>query len=555
MTAGHGGLRDGYDQSADGTANEKRNAMEDVTGSVTDNGTRLPDSLDGYTEMVRERGIGGAWGAILSACEENPASLPAFLAPGSFGELYEIGLAEADKVSKKELGKYYTPSDVAGLMSGWLTPMEAECVADVACGTGNLILSYLGTVGDAEARRLVEEGRIWLYDLDPLAMDICVHLIAMRYGNEALASVHTVVCDFLDEATTLPDGCKVISNPPYHKVTEFPESWDATPAARQCRDLYGAFLEKIVRQSVASVVITPYSFIGSGKFSLLRAELDERDGFVVSYDNIPGNIFSGRKHGVFNTNHANSVRAAITVTGGDDGRGGRRVSPLIRFSSDERGRALDADVLEGLLPDEPTCLGPLGWPKCMRGLVDVLSAWQDASDTTFGDLVTKGAGGARAICVPTTCRYYLSGTARDLARAGKRVWGVTDGGDFDYVYAMLNSSFAYWHWRLYDGGVNYSAGLLQAMPTFAQAFRDDGELARRLHCAVADMVAMEGDCLVYKTNAGKAQENVKFPVGCRDRLNRILLDAIGCDGVSVRAFDAVHSPRLSTCLGTGADWD
>lgn len=504
----------------------------------------VPQDLDAYVASVSEIGLEATWDAILAACLDAPDALPPYLSEDNLGEVYEMGLAEADKIEKKELGKYYTPSDVASMMSSWLADIEADCVADVACGTGNLIRAYLDLIGDEAATELIGQGRLWLYDLDPLAMRICTHILAMRYGRDALDCVHTVEGDFLDSSVRLPDGCKVISNPPYYKISDFPAEWDATAAARQCKDLYGAFLEKIVDQSVGSVVITPYSFIGASKFSLLRKGLDAHPGFVVSWDNVPASVFNGRKHGIFNTNHVNSVRAAITVTS-PGLPAGRRVTPLIRFSTEERGRAVCRETVEALLPESATPLGGLGWPKVMPGLEQVLSAWQDASDGTFGQLASaRPSATGQRICVPTTCRYFLSGTRTDLARTGKRTWHVTDGRDFAYCYAMVNSSFAYWHWRLYDGGVNYSMGLLSAMPTFAEAFRADGERAAELEAVVAEMVGRESEFFVYKQNAGKPQQNVKFPVKWRDRLNRILLDALGCEDVDVRAFDAVHSPNL-----------
>lgn len=41
------------------------------------------------------------------------------------------------------MGKYYTPEDVASLLSNWLLPLDGINICDVGCGTGNLILNYL----------------------------------------------------------------------------------------------------------------------------------------------------------------------------------------------------------------------------------------------------------------------------------------------------------------------------------------------------------------------------------------------------------------------------
>lgn len=515
---------------------------------TTDNPSAVAYSADDYLRDVREEGIEATWDSIIGLLGRHPDDMPPLLSTGNLGELYEMGLAETDKIAKKELGKYYTPADVAAVMSEWLDGIDLPEVADVACGTGNLILAYLSRIGGERASDLLSGSHVWLYDADPLALRIAVAIIGTRYGREASAGIHAVAGDFLSAGTPLPAGCKVISNPPYYKIREFGGDWDVTPAMRQCKDLYGAFLEKIWRQSEGSVVICPYSFLGSSKFSLLREQMEGRSGHVVSFDNIPGHVFTGRKHGIFNTNKSNSVRAAIAVTHpagqGDGEDAGYRISPLIRFSTGERDRLMRAGTLEELLPDGAAEAGPLGFPKCMPGLEGVLEAWQESATETFGKVVSPRPTRERSLCVPTTCRYFLSGTARDLDRTGKRLWWLVDDTDFDYAYAMLNSSFAYWHWRLYDGGINYAVGLLQAMPSFSGIFRSDDGLATRLREIVSEMVSREDDFLVYKLNAGAAQENVKFPIEYRDRLNRILLDALGQGEVSERMFDRVHAPHV-----------
>ena len=49
--------------------------------------------------------------------------------------------------------------------------------------------------------------------------------------------------------------------------------------------------------------------------------MNQYNGEIYSFDNVPGNIFCGRKHGIFNTNTSNSVRAAITVVRKDNSNG------------------------------------------------------------------------------------------------------------------------------------------------------------------------------------------------------------------------------------------
>ena len=73
-------------------------------------------------------------------------------------------------------------------------------------------------------------------------------------------------------------------------------------------------MEKIFYQAEAAVILTPFSFLSAKKFEILRNLMCEIwTGLVISFDNVPGNIFCGKKNGIFNSNTANSVRAAITV--------------------------------------------------------------------------------------------------------------------------------------------------------------------------------------------------------------------------------------------------
>lgn len=59
----------------------------------------------------------------------------------------------------------------------------------------------------------------------------------------------------------------MISNPPYYKITEMKSTWKLTDVIKNSKELYSSFMEKIITQSVSSVIITPYSFIGCDKFT------------------------------------------------------------------------------------------------------------------------------------------------------------------------------------------------------------------------------------------------------------------------------------------------
>lgn len=257
-----------------------------------------------------------------------------------FGELYEIGLAIENKIQKKNNGQYYTPEDVANVMSLYFADLKGENVCDVACGTGKLILTYLDLLGKEKARSLILDKKLYLYDSDETALNICKTSILLKYGKDLEHCINIISGDFLSKEVKLPKNCKVISNPPYANIKETGFDWQNTKVLNDSKELYSCFMEKIITQSRSSVIITPYSFISGKKFYSLRQIMNNYNGEIYSFDNAPGNIFCGRKHGIFNTNTSNSVRAAITVVRSDNANG-FKLTPLIRFKQTERKELLN----------------------------------------------------------------------------------------------------------------------------------------------------------------------------------------------------------------------
>ncbi|MDD6004727.1 MAG: N-6 DNA methylase [Firmicutes bacterium] len=425
------------------------------------------------------------------------------------GDLYERELAN-DKDSKKKSGQYYTPYDVACLMSEWLAPLEGDNICDVCCGTGNLIMAYFDVIGKDETLKLLSEGRVFLYDNDPTAMSLCVNAIGVKYGKEYVSKINACVGDFLDKECNLPEKAKVISNPPYFKITDIPNNWIVTDVIKDSKDFYSAIMEKILDQSTSSVIITPYSFIGGNKFYSLRQKMNNHEGFIVSFDNVPGNIFAGRKYGVFNSNTSNSVRAAITVS--SKGNKGYRCSPLIRFKNEERKDLLNKAVLEGTLSDyQKVSDEEAAFAKCNDILL--LNKWK-SSGKKLKDLLVDNS--EYKLCIPNSCRYFTVSTKKDLDRTGKYTLCFKSESDLKLAYGLINSSFAYWWWRIYDGGITYPLSLLLDIPLI---YAD-------VEAIVDEMIEAEEQCLVYKKNAGKMQENVKFSDKYRKQLNKVFLDEL-----------------------------
>ena len=491
--------------------------------------------LTRYREDIQTFGLSKCWERICRWMLEHGES--EFLNIQSIGQLYEEGLAVQNKFDKKHNGQYYTPGDVANVMSEWLERLPGEDVCDVGCGVGNLILSYLDRLGKEKAVHILRAGRVHLYDLDGTALCICLVSIGLRYGTEAMSAVHMHCGDFLDARVSLPPGSKTISNPPYAAVKNIPSTWRQSAVVRSARELYSSFMEKIFLQSRASVVITPYSFIGGEKFYPLRRIMNERNGFVVSFDNVPGAVFCGRKHGIFNSNTGNAVRAAITVVEDSPDVRGFRFSPLIRFKSIERTRLMTCRALEGFLGSRRQLVSPDNpmFAKCDRRLEVVYRTWTLKSDSSVQAYVSPL--GTHCLSMPNTCRYFTVATNERLARKGQVVLSFSDEEVYWYVFCMINSSFAYWHWRLFDGGITYPKGLLLRMPLFFRALDEsDRRFCRKM---ARRMIREREKYVIRKANVGM-QENVKYPRSFRDAINERFLHVLGLTR-NARVFDVVHA--------------
>lgn len=501
-------------------------------------------SLQDYVTDVEINGLADTWGGICRYIAKFGEGKGCLNIAG-FGEMYEQGLAICNKHQKKKNGQYYTPEDVACLMSQWLEECDGDNVCDVACGTGNLILAYLRQIGDERAKELIRSGRVYLFDSDPVALQICKTSICVRYEVDNPDVIHDIGGDFLSRAISLPPHAKVISNPPYAAIEEIRDSWNRSTVLTETNEMYAAFMEKIFTQSEAAVVISPFSFVSGNKFFSLRKQMCKSgNGFIVSFDNIPGNIFCGKKQGVFNTNMANSVRAAITTFRRDDKIKGFRVSPLIRFKREERAKILSRTVLMGTLPEKLQIVDEKNrmFGKIDKNLLPVYEKWRSKSNCQFVQLLSDTPTDYY-IDMPNTCRYYTTASHHKLSRSGSLKLYAKDKETFNVLYCLINSSFAYWWWRIYDGGITYPSGLLGMMPVPINLLSEEdkaffGEMSRK-------MIDEETRYITVKVNAGATQENVKFPKQYRDCINGRFLSILEADQ-SPAAFDPVHANGFFT---------
>lgn len=410
------------------------------------------------------------------------------------------------------MGKYYTPIDVAEVMANYLLDLPGDNICDLCCGTGNLILAVLEVMGYSKAQTALQQGHIYLYDIDETAMKICKAILIEKYGSCA-ENIHMISGDCLQENIHFPENCKIISNPPYGRQDSLIKYH--YPCAKTTKELYVAFTEKILLEKVPGVIITPHSFLGGSTFKVLRQELGTCGGYIFAFDNVPANIFKGKKFGIFNSNEANSTRAAITVI--DPTKKGFQVAPFIRFRSDDRAAVLSNEFLTNLLPDTIQNDKDNILYRIEKGTESMVAKWL-AQKKTLNNLLSSTVTDFK-MDIPNTCRYFTTGAKRTLSRSGKITIYFKDENSFYLGYAFINSSLCYYWHRMCNGGVTYPVTLLKSMPIF-------GEVTENLKQFCNKMIEEEEQYIVLKKNAGAYQENIKFPMDYHKMLNCLLLQQI-----------------------------
>lgn len=433
---------------------------------------------------------------------------------GQQSVLYEFSLAHADGDSRKDQGQYFTPDDVALFMANHALELDGGdgVWLDPCSGVGNLSWWLASLQEDPED---FVRNRLILQDKDPLALFIARVLFAVSFQKSdgdlfAETEGRFIVRDFLAEESAKHDY--VIMNPPYAQTPRDPQ-WITEKAG----DTYAYFMEKAIRFAKGFVSITPQSFTNSGKFTAMRSLLrDGENGFdIYCFDNMPRAIFRGVKFGSKNTNKVNSTRAAIVVRG--TAKKERRITPMMRWKSGERGRLLaEAQRFLSPLPE-----GEL-FSKISAGTQEL---HVEAMKARRLESMLSKTPTPYSLTLASTPRYYISAVKRDLTRSSSRMLYFNSQDDLDLLYPYLNSSALYWWWRINDDGMTLGFETIKTLPLIGNwDFNPGGSL-------VSDLERSETENLMVKMNAGKPNENVKHPETLLQRLNEHyfhgFVDALG----------------------------
>jgi type I restriction-modification system DNA methylase subunit len=437
------------------------------------------------------------------------------LSIGEIGVLYEYSLARLNTDKRKDNGQFFTPDDIAEVMTERAKLFPDGKWLDPCSGIGNLSWHLTNMQDDKEEflkRKLI------LSDTDELALFIARVLFTISFQKNDKNLFNNiensfVVFDFLsvadkgestlfsddkEQLTKIPAHDFVIVNPPYLATNV-----DNRFETEKCADLYAYFLENIIKTSKGFISVTPQSFTNAAKFySLRKLLLDNYSNLTIyNFDNVPDNLFHGIKFGSKNTNKANSIRAAITVA--LPGSGKHRITSLLRWQTKERKELLSS--IDLFLSE--ACLTPKFFPKVNKVFEPVFQ--EIKGNKTLSSLInTKKT--AYPLFIPSSPRYFIPALKSPVMRASIKTIYFNSAKDREFAYMLINSSLMYWWWRVRDGGMTLSLETIESLPLVDFEVDD---------AVVSKLAKSETENRVYKTNAGAIQENVKHPKAVLNGVN------------------------------------
>ena len=426
---------------------------------------------------------------------------------GEVSILYEYSLAHNNRDKRAEEGQYFTPDDVAQLMSKKSDMFPKGIWVDPCSGVGNLSYWLIERQKNKEDFLL---NNILFIDKDELALFIARTLFTLEFQDKknnlfVCLEKKFILADFL-EADNLPSYDYAILNPPYVATNK-----DIKFETYKAQNTYAYFLEKVMKTTKGFISITPQSFTNSPAYEEFRKLLLDNFNklFIYLFDNVPANVFKGIKFGSKNTNKANSTRAGIIVAMKTTGKEREHyITPLLRWRAAEREKLFNnLDLFTAKVE-----LSKDIFPKVDKDLVGlyqrVISSHKKLED------ITQKSGTDYSLQIPSTPRYFISALKKPVDRTSFRTLYFNNQEDFNLAYLILNSSYMYWWWRVNDGGMTISEKTLLSLPIPENLSVDKG--------IIKSLETSETENKVFKMNAGKLNGNVKHSFELIKKINNLM---------------------------------
>ena len=214
----------------------------------------------------------------------------------AFGEIYETILKELQ--SAGSAGEFYTPRAVTDFMAKMIDPQVGERMADLACGTGGFITSWLKylepkikTTDDRESFNT----SIFGIEKKQFPYMLCItNMLLHDIDNPEIIHGNSLVRDVLDYT----EGDKfdvILMNPPYggSEKKDVQNHFPDDLASSETADLFMAVIMYRLKRNGRAAVVLPDGFLfgaENSKVNLKKKLLNEFNLHTVI--RLPGSVFS-----------------------------------------------------------------------------------------------------------------------------------------------------------------------------------------------------------------------------------------------------------------------
>ena len=214
----------------------------------------------------------------------------------AFGEIYETILKELQ--SAGSAGEFYTPRAVTDFMAMMIDPQVGERMADLACGTGGFITSWLKYLEPKIKTTIDREAlneSVFGIEKKQFPYMLCItNMLLHDIDNPDIVHGNSLVRDVLDYSED--DKFDVIlMNPPYggsekkDVQNHFPDDLSSSETA----DLFMAVIMYRLKRNGRAAVVLPDGFLfgtDNAKINLKKKLLNEFNLHTII--RLPGSVFS-----------------------------------------------------------------------------------------------------------------------------------------------------------------------------------------------------------------------------------------------------------------------
>ena len=433
---------------------------------------------------------------------------------------------------RRKSGVHYPPFDVTRHMVDLsLEKIEISddsipedlVICDLAVGAGAFLLQYARVISNMTGINvgMILEKHVIGFDIDPDVLQIsslCFHLERRCPNVETTYHLHKIdsigqlnsrekIKTRIAEMMPCSKGNPTITtgNPPYVRVKS-KEYSHLGFQSNKCGNLSAYFLEQAIEiTEIGKVIcqIVPQSIIQSKGMNSIRKILHTRCSSIdiEAYGCVPGYMFDQGKIGSNSSTSITQRVAIITAVTGEAKTPILTSTRFIRWGSKERDILFDG-LQKTRIPNQLSV--DYDFPMIGEENAKKVLLKTKATNRTLSDIFSSN--NRLKLFVPKAVRYFCTAARNDLHRSQIEL-NFLDFSSRNMAQILINSSFFYWHWRIYGNGFQVSNRDLLRLPIPSVEAQENyhkeiNSMANRLHRRRKSLA-------VKKSNKGMI-ENIKY---------------------------------------------